>query len=152
MPPRHKKGRKQQKSPRPRKGPFVVAVFNTSFDMVDMLRTVFEQAGFVVVTLLTTQIRQGAVDLDTFLQQHRPDVVVYDLAPPYEANFRLFQHVCAMRSMRKVSVVLTSTNPERATEMAGTNARVYEVVGKPYDLDQIIAAVKQAARARPTRD
>jgi hypothetical protein len=36
--------------------------------------------------------------------------------------------------------------------MAGTNARVYEVVGKPYDLDQIIAAVKQAARARPTRD
>jgi CheY-like chemotaxis protein len=132
-------------------GPFVVAIFNTAQDLVDLLRHVFEQAGFVVVTLLTTQIRDGEVELETFLRQHKPHVIVYDLAPPYDANYRLFQHVCAMPAMVKTSIVLTSTSPSRAKEIAGTNEKVYEVVGKPFDLDQIIAAVRQAARSRPTK-
>jgi len=47
--------------------------------------------------------------------------------------------------------VLTSTNPKHATELAGRDHHVYEVVGKPVDLDEIVRAVKEASRARPTR-
>jgi len=28
---------------------------------------------------------------------------------------------------------------------------VFEIVGKPYDLDRLVHAVKEASRARPTR-
>jgi DNA-binding response OmpR family regulator len=130
--------------------PEVVAVFNTSPDLVDMLRVMLEQAGFVVVSLLTYQIREGAVDIETFLRQHQPNVIIYDIAPPYAANWRLFQHVCRTPSMQKCPVVLTSTNAARVADLVGRDHHVYEVVGKPYDLDLIIRAVKEAARRRPT--
>src|SRR5690348_15781129 len=93
--------------------PKVVAIFNTSPDLVDMLRGVFEMAGFVVVSLLTFQIREGHVDVETFLGQQKPDVIVYDLAPPYEPNWRLFKHVCRTPAMRQCRIVLTSTNAAR---------------------------------------
>ncbi len=134
-------------------GPLVAAVFNTSPDIVDMLRIVLEHAGFVVVSLLTWEVRDGEVDVETFLRQHKPDVVVYDLAPPYDANWRLFlfQHICRIPAMRSGHIVLTSANPSRVAEIAGRDTRVYEIVGKPYDLDQIVTAVREAAHARPTR-
>ncbi len=115
-----------------------------------MLRVILEQAGFVVVSLLTYQIREGAVDIETFLRQHQPNVVIYDIAPPYEANWRLFQHVCRLPSMKACEIVLTSTNASRVTDLVGRDRRIYEIVGKPLDLDQIISAVKSAAHARPT--
>jgi len=128
----------------------VVAIFNTSPDLVDMLRAVFELAGFVVVSLLTYQIRQGEVDIETFLRQHKPDVIVYDIAPPYEPNWRLFQHICRIPSMAECQLILTSTNAARVSELVGTNRQIYEIVGKPFDLDVILTAVRDAAHARPT--
>jgi CheY-like chemotaxis protein len=131
--------------------PIVAAVFNTSPDIVDLLRRALEPAGIVTVSALTYQIREGVVDVETFLRQHNPSVVVYDIAPPYDANWQLFQHICRMDAMRDRRIVLTSINPRHVEQLAGRNERIYEVVGKPLDLDQIVQAVKEAARARPTR-
>jgi hypothetical protein len=139
----------QMPDPAPR--PLVAAIFNTSPDIVDLLRRALEPAGIVTVSVLTHQIREGVVDVDSFLRQHDPTVIVYDIAPPYDANWSLFQHVCRMEPMRSRRVVLTSINPRHVEHLAGRNERVYEVVGKPLDMDQIVQAVKEAARARPTR-
>jgi DNA-binding NtrC family response regulator len=129
----------------------VAAVFNTSPDIVDLLRHALEPAGIVAVSVMTHQIREGAVNVEAFLQQHNPQVVVYDIAPPYEANWHLFQHICEMDAMRDRRVVLTSTNAQHVERLAGRNEKIYEVVGKPLDMDQIVVAVKEAAHARPVR-
>jgi hypothetical protein len=44
--------------------------------------------------------------------------------------------------------VLTSVNVERLHEHIGTRDPVFEIVGKPYDLERITRAVKEASRAR----
>ena len=131
--------------------PIVAAVINTSPDIVDMLRRALEPAGIVAVTALTFQIRDGIVDIARFLEQHDPNVVVYDIAPPYDANWGLFQHLCRMPAMRNRHIVLTSINPKHVDGLTGNNEKIYEVVGKPLDLDQIVRAVKEAVRSRPTR-
>ena len=131
--------------------PIVAAVFNTSPDLVDLLRRAFEPAGIVTVTVLTYQIRESVVDLEGFICQHNPKVIVYDIAPPYDANWQLFQHIIRMKVMRNRAVVLTSINRRHVEKLVGRNQTVYEVVGKPLDLDQIVRAVKEAARSKPTR-
>jgi CheY-like chemotaxis protein len=127
----------------------VAAVFNTSPDIVDLVRRALEPAGIVAVSVMTFQIRQGAVDVDSFLRQHDPDVVVYDIAPPYEANWQLFQHIRGMPAMQGRSLVLTSTNTRHLEGLVGKDDTVYEIVGKPYDLDILVRAVKEAAYQRP---
>ena len=129
----------------------VVAVINSTPDIVDMLRIVIEQAGFVVVTALTFEVREGNIDIDRLVAQHDPRVIVYDIAPPYEANWNLFQHIAAMPAMGGRQFVLTSTNVTHVEKIAGTKQHIYEIIGKPFDLDQVVQAVKEASRARPTR-
>lgn len=131
--------------------PLVVAVFNTSPDIVDLVRRAFEPAGIVTVSLLTFQIREGAVDVERFLKQHNPRVVVYDIAPPYEANWQLFKHIRSMDVMRHRRIVLTSINRKHVESLVGRDETIYEIVGKPYDLNRLVHAVKEAARQRLTR-
>lgn len=146
-----KKGRNRGTGDGGNNHPTVVAVFNTSPDVVDLLRRALEPAGLVTVSALTHQIREGLVNVEAFLKQHDPRVIVYDIAAPYDANWNLFQHLCRLDAMRRRDVVLTSMNAAQVEKLVGRDLRVYEIVGKPYDLDQIVRAVKEASRARPTR-
>ena len=128
-----------------------VAIINTTPDVVDMLRHQFESIGFVVVSCFTHEIRDGKVDFEAFLRQHEPRVIVYDLAPPYGPNFRLFEHVRAMDAVKGRRFVITSVNPPNVQELVGHDERVYEVVDRREDLMTLVQAVKEASRARDTR-
>jgi CheY-like chemotaxis protein len=131
--------------------PPVALVINTSPDIVDMLRVALEHAGIVVVSTLTHLVRDGELDLERFVQQHEPGVVVYDIAPPYDANFQLFEHIRRMPVMSGRQYVITSTNARQVERLMTASTPVYEVVGKPYDIDQIVTATREALKAKPTR-
>jgi len=129
----------------------VVAVINTNDDIVEMLRLAFEQAGLVVVSAHINDIKRGETNLGEFVREHAPRVVVYDITPPYDRSYRFVQHLRSMEVLKHTRFVLTSTNPQRVRELTGTTDEVFEILGKPYDLEEITRAVKEASRARPTR-
>ena len=131
--------------------PDCVAVFNASDDVVELLRMVIEQAGYVVVTGHIDEIKRGELDLQTFIEQHDPKVVVYDVAPPYDRNWMFLEHLRNRPPLAGRQFVLTTTNIARVRETVGTAENIYEIVGKPFDLDVIVRAVKEASRARATR-
>jgi DNA-binding NtrC family response regulator len=131
--------------------PDVVAIFNSSEETVDLVKDVLERAGFVVVFGHIADIRRGNLDLGAFVRQHRPKVIVYDLVPPYEVTWAFLEHLRGSDFLNGVQFVLTSINARRLQEVVAPNEQVYEIVGKPVDLDQIVRAVKEASRARPTR-
>ena len=129
----------------------VVAVVNTSPDTVDLLQNWLEKAGMVVVVTYTHHVRDGQIDLAAFLRTHQPRVIVYDIAPPYENNLRLYEHIRAMPICEGAHFVLTSTNPARVTDRVSGDQQVYEVVDRDEDLMSLVQAVKEASRARPSR-
>ena len=124
--------------------PCAVAVLNTSEDTTDLLRIALEAAGFVVVSAFTNEIRDGRVDLENFMRQHRPRVILYDIVLPYDRNWRLFEHLRDSPACRGVRFVITTTNVKQVEKVAAPGAVLYEIIGKPYDLDVIARAVRAA--------
>jgi CheY-like chemotaxis protein len=122
----------------------VVFVLNTNDDIVELLRIVFEQAGFVVISAHVDAIKRGTVDIEQLVEQHQPSVILYDIPPPYERQWAFLSHMRKLPSLEKVRFVLTSTNAARIREMVPTDETIYEIIGKPYDLDLLVEAVKRA--------
>lgn len=113
-----------------------------------MLREVLRPEGFLVFSAMTYDIRDSRVDFNAFLELHNPSVVVYDVAPPYEANWQLFQHLRNIPAAKNLPFVITSTNAAQVRLLAGADFGVHEVIGKPYDLALIVEAVKAARFSR----
>jgi CheY-like chemotaxis protein len=61
-----------------------IVVLNSSQDTIDLLKVVLEEQGYAVATAHTSSIRNGELDVLDFVEKHSPDVIVYDVALPYE--------------------------------------------------------------------
>ena len=136
--------------PDPKSSLQVVAVINTSPDTIDLLKDALERAGLLVVSGYTHDIRDGKLDVDAFLRTHRPDVIVYDLAPPYDRNWAFLQHL-RTTVMNGYRFVLTTPNRAQVEAIVGRDEKIYEVVGNAEDLGEVLRATREALRARDTR-
>lgn len=121
-----------------------VAVINGLQDTIDMLRFVLEDAGFRVVDTQARDVRRGQVDLAEFVQRHDAAVVLYDIAIPYDENWRALQERRAAPALATTPFVVTTTN-QRALEGVVGPTDAVEIIGKPYDLHRIVEAVRRAA-------
>ena len=126
----------------------VVAVVNTNPDLVELLKARLEMAGFVVLILHIAEIRHG-LDLNAVLETHRPSVVVYDVVMPYDRNYRFLEHL-RETTLNGDRFVLTTPNAAALSRIVGKDEKVYEVLDDRVDIDTIVQAVREAARARPT--
>jgi DNA-binding NarL/FixJ family response regulator len=127
----------------------VIAVLNATPDALAILRMALQHEGFTVVGALIPEIRAGAIDLDAFIRQHDPRVIVYDVALPDEAEWRMLQRYKAMPSLARCRWILTSTNKGHVERLAADDAQIFAVVGTPYELQKIVQAVRDALRASP---
>jgi len=125
----------------------VVAVINTNPDLVELLKARIERAGFIVLVLHIAEIRAG-LDVQRVLEQHNPEVIVYDVVAPFERNWRFLQHL-RETTFNGYRFVLTSPNARGLERIVGRDEQVYEILEDGGDIDAIVQAVREASRARP---
>jgi DNA-binding response OmpR family regulator len=129
----------------------VVALVNANDDTVEMVRRMLDASGFnCLIGCHFSDLRKGHIDFTRYLGEHDPDVVIIDISPPYKENWDFFETLRNAKAMEGRGLVLTTTNKARLDETVGKDSDALEVVGKPYDLDQIKVAI-HAAEKRPAR-
>ena len=121
----------------------VIAVFNSSDDTVELLRTALEAYGFQTVVGHIPDVKRGDLDLVDFIGHHTPAVIVYDISPPYDANWKFLRLIRSSESLKGRRFVLTTTNKPALDRLVG-ETEALEIIGKPYDLQQVIDAVRSA--------
>jgi len=124
----------------------IVAVINSNADTVEMLRLALQQRGVESVTAHIDDIKRGTLDFLRFLKDHDPQAVVYDIPPPYDQNWTFLTMLRTIEAMRGRAVIVTTTHKGNLEKLVGPTDAI-EIVGKPYDLEQILLAVERAIAA-----
>jgi hypothetical protein len=127
----------------------VVALFNASDDTVDMIQSLLTEAkdGQTLIYCHFADLKKGVVDFGKYVGKHNPEVVIFDLSPPYDENWSYFKTMRDDKAMAGRGIVLTTTNKNRLDEVLGEDSYALEVVGREKDLQEISAAIKKETRA-----
>ena len=122
----------------------VVALFNASDDTIDMVQKLLTASGReqVLIWCHFADLKKGIIDFSKYIAKHNPEVVIFDISPPYDENWTFFKTMRDAKSMKGRGIVLTTTNKNRLDEVLGEDSHALEVVGRPKDLQQIDAAIK----------
>jgi CheY-like chemotaxis protein len=125
-----------------RDSPLKVLILDNSEDILELLSTDLACRGCVVSTASVSAIRHGEIDSARLIETTAPDVIVFDVALPYETNWRVATELQADPRVR-VPFVLTTTNATAVRRLIGQD--LIELVGKPYDLDVLYDVIVRAA-------
>jgi CheY-like chemotaxis protein len=126
--------------------PVGVAVLNSNQDVLRLIRSVLEDEGYAVSTEHIVNIKSGETNLAQFLLNHRPSVLIYDIAPPYKENWNFLQLLCDIPQIAAVPMVITTVN-KAALENAVGKTTAFEIVGTRDNLAPLIAEVNRLVRA-----
>src|SRR3979490_1925647 len=126
----------------------VGALFNGSDQTIDMVQKLLTESDGeqTLIWCHFADLKKGIVDFGRYMDKHNPEVVIFDLSPPYDENWHFFKTMRDAESMKGRGIVLTTTNKNRLDEVLGEDSHALEVVGKPKDLQQIHAAIKAETR------
>ena len=128
-----------------------VAVMNSSKEITQMLEEIIQDAGHTTCSVFTYEFKNQEDEFDQYVQLHKPEVILYDIAPPYKENYQLFHKLSMREAADQIPFVLTSTNKDALESIVGPTS-THELVGKPYDLQEIIEALERAYKRKKSNN
>lgn len=131
------KGRDKKMAPKE-----TVAVINSNEDIVEAIQLILNDAGYHSVGGHVIDFKKGRKDFVAFFKEHTPNVIIFDIAPPYEENWNFFQLIKNVKEAEGAQFIITTTNKGMLERFAGKTDAI-EIVGKPFDLEEILMAVKK---------
>ena len=99
-----------------------IAVLNTSKEITNVLAVVFREEGHETCESFTYLYRGDDKSFDKFIAECNPDVIIFDIAIPYEENYDLFKKLSQRDCVKHTPFILTTTNKavlEKLVELMG---------------------------------
>jgi CheY-like chemotaxis protein len=124
----------------------VVAVVNTNDDLVMALRSRLLDEGYAIVTAHIRDIKSGREDFAAFVRSHDPDVIIYDIAIPYEDNWTFLHTLRELPECAKRRFIVTTVNKRVLDERVGRTDAVELVGGHADDFEPLVDAVAAAVK------
>ena len=118
-----------------------VAIINSSEEIIETLQLLLDEAGYHTVGAHVLDFKKGKRDFVAFCQEQNPQVILFDIAPPYEENWKFLQLLRDTKEVEGRTLIMTTTNKVRLEQLVGP-IDALEIVGKPFDLDEIVRSVK----------
>jgi DNA-binding response OmpR family regulator len=120
-----------------------IAIINTSVEFAELLRDTLEDEGLGRAAVgYVHRFKRREEDVGEFFARNDPAVVIFDIAVPYEENWRYCREVRALPEAGGRRFITTTTNRAALEGLVGPSEAL-EIIGKPFDLEQLIEAVKR---------
>lgn len=94
-------------------------------------------------TQMVAELAHAHVEVEQFISEHKPDVVVYDVPMPYGSSWDLLDVIRSMPSLRSLPFVITTRNKRKLEEVVGHTSAI-EIAGQPEDMRRLLRAVEAA--------
>jgi DNA-binding response OmpR family regulator len=120
----------------------IVAVLNTDAETLEGLALALGDAGFRPFTLNTVGTTRA--EIAHFIGSVNPDVIVFDLGPPYTEAIRHWEELRQTRAAKGRPFVLTTTG--RGLEIGCFGDVDTEIVEKPFSFSRLVRSVQRAVR------
>lgn len=117
----------------------LIAVIDGEPAIVAFLEEALAQEGLQVVGLSLLPHLPLEAQMTAFLRQHAPRLVLLDIPPPYRGSWPLLQTV--RRAVPNAGIVVLTTDPYAVAKLVGNNGTL-KVIGKPFELDEMLSAVR----------
>jgi DNA-binding response OmpR family regulator len=114
-----------------------VLVIDDERGLRELLEYGLDQAGFAV-----RSVTEGSAALP-LLESWRPDVIVLDVMLPGPDGFTLLPEI---RRLTTAPVVMLTARTEINEKIAGFSAGADDYVGKPFDLEELVARLRTLLR------
>jgi len=126
----------------------LVALFNASDDTIDMVQKLLTEAGGsqTLIWCHFADLKKGVIDFGKYMAKHNPEIVIFDISPPYDENWTFYKTMRDSEIMKGRGSVLTTTNKNRLDEVLGQDSHALEVVGRTEDLHLIADAISEESR------
>ncbi|MCL6648519.1 MAG: hypothetical protein K6U89_09320 [Chloroflexi bacterium] len=128
----------------------LIAVLNSSSEVIRILRETLEADGFRTVGYHVGSAQSGEETAEAFFARYRPRVAIYDISIPYDRNWQVFLDFATSEAANGCRFVLTTTNKRALEEIVGPTGAL-EIIGKPFDLEEVVRAVRRALEGSEPR-
>ncbi len=109
-------------------------------DLRDILRSIFEAAGFLVL-----EAGDGAVAIELTRKEH-PDLLVLDYGMPRADGVQVCQTLKEDLLLRHVPIIMLTGRGEVSDKVHGLNSGADDYVVKPFEPEELLARVKMVLR------
>jgi DNA-binding response OmpR family regulator len=120
--------------------PTRIMVFNDTKEILELFEMILCDEGYEVSLFSYT------VDEIRLIQEQKPDLLILDYTVGRERNgWQLLQKIKMVRATASIPVLICTTSYKLAEEIEGyLAAKKVTIVRKPFDVDELVYAVKDA--------